>query len=396
MRGIGLTDFKLTGRRHAIDSPRFPDAESMLADLAEAAPTASADTDSSRGGARRRARAAEVRHLAPRVADPGSDYLGRRFATGMRYGTCDPATRADGHADARQPAGEHEKAQGMAPGFALVPVADIIPLLDEAKPVTGAAAEAATGAEPATGAGTGSVPAASQDPSVDDNVIHAPARFRRPSLGWSHKIAAVAAVSGIALAAAYPSTGGEVEETARVAHTSSAVADVSVPANDSYKIVRTAVTSSFTKDDQLDYLMSASGGDITKVNTGGVLAQPVDQVRITSRFGPRVDPVSGLGAQVHIGQDYGVKCGTPVKAAAEGTVVQAGWAGHSGNRVRVDHGNGLETTYNHNTGLKVSVGDRVERGDVVALSGTTGNSTGCHLHFEVLVDGDAVDPARWL
>lgn len=89
-------------------------------------------------------------------------------------------------------------------------------------------------------------------------------------------------------------------------------------------------------------------------------------------------------------------CGSPVKASAAGTVVQAGWAGHSGNRVRVDHGNGLETTYNHNSSLKVSVGQKVKRGQVVSLSGTTGNSTGCHVHLEVLVDDTPVDPAGWL
>ena len=181
-----------------------------------------------------------------------------------------------------------------------------------------------------------------------------------------------------------------------MAKASASVADVTVPAADGYAVERTALTSTFSKDEQLTQLMSASGGDVTTVQTAGVLAQPLDEVRLTSGFGVRPDPWGGGGTVTHIGQDYGVQCGTEVKAAAAGTVVQAGWAGHSGNRVVVDHGNGLQTTYNHNTSLKVSVGAKVKRGDVVSLSGTTGNSTGCHLHFEVLVNGKAVDPAGWL
>lgn len=220
----------------------------------------------------------------------------------------------------------------------------------------------------------------------------------RARVGLSHKIAAAAAVSGIALAAAYPTLTGTADAPAMEAAsaTSRAVENVTVPSNADYEITRSSLSSSFTPKEQLDSVLTAAAGDITKVDTGGVLAQPLDSVRVTSRFGTRVNPVTGYGVQPHIGQDYGVRCGTPVKAAAGGTVVEAGWAGHSGNRVRLDHGNGLETTYNHNTSVAVAVGDRVERGEVVSSSGTTGNSTGCHLHFEVLVDGEAVDPAGWL
>lgn len=239
-------------------------------------------------------------------------------------------------------------------------------------------------------------PAAASRPAAGAPTIAEPAGRRR--VGLSHKIAAVAAVSGIALAAAYPALGGVDDAPAMEAAsaTSRAVENVTVSPNADYEIMRSSLTSSFTEKEKLDSVMTASGGDITKVDTGGVLAQPLDSVRITSRFGMRVNPVTGYGTQPHIGQDYGVKCGTPVKAAAAGTVVEAGWAGHSGNRVRLNHGNGLETTYNHNTRVAVAVGQRVARGEVLARSGTTGNSTGCHLHFEVLVDGEAVDPAAWL
>jgi len=286
------------------------------------------------------------------VIDPDADgYLGRRFSTSMRYSVRDPETLPD-------PALEAPR----------VPEAGLPALPAEA-------------------------PGSPVEAGEPGNVVAFPQRVQRDPLGLSHKIAAVAAVSGLALAAAYPALG-DAEE--RVAKASVSVADVTVPAADGYAVERTALTSTFSKDQQLTELMSAAGGDVTTVETAGVLAQPLDEVRITSRFGVRPDPWGGGGTVTHIGQDYGVECGNEVKAAAAGTVVQAGWAGHSGNRVVIDHGNGLQTTYNHNTSLKVSVGAKVKRGDVVSLSGTTGNSTGCHLHFEVLVNGKAVDPAGWL
>jgi len=88
-----------------------------------------------------------------------------------------------------------------------------------------------------------------------------------------------------------------------------------------------------------------------------------------------------------------------VYAAAEGTVISAGWAGGYGNRVVIDHGEvaggDLATTYNHLTRIVVG-GGHVARGQLIAYSGTTGLSTGCHLHFETLVNGSYVDPLRWL
>lgn len=143
--------------------------------------------------------------------------------------------------------------------------------------------------------------------------------------------------------------------------------------------------------------VGAEAATVDPTETKGLLSQPVSPVRITSPFGGRADPWGGGGSVGHIGQDYGVQCGTPVHAAGAGTVTQAeDTKGHSGIRVTVDHGNGLETTYNHNSGLKVKVGDVVNRGDIVSLSGTTGNSTGCHLHLEVIVNKKPVDPAFWL
>ncbi len=224
----------------------------------------------------------------------------------------------------------------------------------------------------------------------------------------AQRVAAVAAAAGLLFAAANP---GQTEEALEASAGKDAdknnMADARVSASVGERIVvpkeagaqmeRVSYTKSENKDDALDRLMvAAASGEASVESSQGALSHPVDNVRITSRFGMRPDPW-GSGAMVtHIGQDYGYQCGTPVHAAASGVVTQAEWAGHSGNRVSVDHGNGLVTTYNHNTTLKVKVGDKVNRGDLVALGGSTGNSTGCHLHFEVIVDGTPVDPRDWL
>ncbi|MDI3330475.1 MAG: peptidoglycan DD-metalloendopeptidase family protein [Micrococcus sp.] len=118
---------------------------------------------------------------------------------------------------------------------------------------------------------------------------------------------------------------------------------------------------------------------------------------LSSAFGWRLNPTDvGPALQFHIGLDYAVACGTPVRAAADGTIVSAGERGTGGLRVDVDHGDGLVTSYRHNSRLLVSPGDRVSRWDVISLSGTTGNSTGCHLHFDATLDGQYVDPVQLL
>jgi murein DD-endopeptidase MepM/ murein hydrolase activator NlpD len=108
---------------------------------------------------------------------------------------------------------------------------------------------------------------------------------------------------------------------------------------------------------------------------------------------------SGFGwrwGRMHEGIDIAVGSGTPVVAAAAGTVIQAGWLGGYGNLVVVDHGNGLATAYAHNSSLAVGVGQAVGQGEVLAYSGSTGNSSGPHVHFEVRVNGAAADPLGYL
>ena len=120
----------------------------------------------------------------------------------------------------------------------------------------------------------------------------------------------------------------------------------------------------------------------------GVLGWPVSGP-VTSGFGVR-------WGRMHEGIDIAVGEGTPVRAAAAGTVIYAGWMSGYGNLVAVDHGNGLSTAYAHNSSLAVSVGQSVAAGEVVSYSGNTGNSTGPHVHFEVRVNGSAVDPLGYL
>jgi murein DD-endopeptidase MepM/ murein hydrolase activator NlpD len=109
--------------------------------------------------------------------------------------------------------------------------------------------------------------------------------------------------------------------------------------------------------------------------------------------------VSGFGmrwGRMHEGIDIGCAYGAPNRAAAAGTVIYSGWLGGYGNLVVVDHGNGLSTAYAHASMLLVSVGQRVSQGETVSLVGSTGNSSGPHLHFEVRVNGQAVDPLFYL
>ena len=99
---------------------------------------------------------------------------------------------------------------------------------------------------------------------------------------------------------------------------------------------------------------------------------------------------------MHEGIDISAALGTPIWAAAAGTVIHAGWLGGYGNLVVLDHGNGLATAYAHASAILVGLGQQVAQGETIALVGSTGNSSGPHLHFEVRVNGVAVDPLLYL
>ena len=126
-------------------------------------------------------------------------------------------------------------------------------------------------------------------------------------------------------------------------------------------------------------------------------AMPLDELRVTSPFGWRENPLLGNGAlEWHTGIDFGAPLGTPVKSSAPGTVVYAEYHQYGGLRIVVDHGDGVQTTYNHLNDIFVEVGQEVGANEVIGAIGSTGNSTGPHLHFEVLLNGEYQDPAVWL
>ena len=113
---------------------------------------------------------------------------------------------------------------------------------------------------------------------------------------------------------------------------------------------------------------------------------------ITSRFGH----MSGIRSGAHTGTDIACPQGTPIQAVASGTVIFAGWSGSYGKLIKVSHGNGVETWYAHCSELYGTVGQQVNAGDVIAAVGSTGNSTGNHLHLEVRLNGKALNPQNYL
>ncbi|MCL2225706.1 MAG: M23 family metallopeptidase [Defluviitaleaceae bacterium] len=118
--------------------------------------------------------------------------------------------------------------------------------------------------------------------------------------------------------------------------------------------------------------------------------------QISSGFGWRRNPFGGRGSEFHAGVDIPARTGTPIRAAGGGTVTFEGWQNGYGNTVVIDHGSGITTKYAHNTRNAVTVGQRVERGQIIAYVGSTGRSTGPHVHYEVRRNGTAVNPVSFL
>lgn len=117
--------------------------------------------------------------------------------------------------------------------------------------------------------------------------------------------------------------------------------------------------------------------------------------RISSYFGPRKAPIAGASTN-HKGMDFAAPTGTPIYAAADGTVTTARYSGNAGNLVIINHGNGLQTYYMHCHKIFVKAGQKVQKGQNIAQVGNTGNSTGPHLHFQVMSGGKAVNPLNYL
>ena len=147
------------------------------------------------------------------------------------------------------------------------------------------------------------------------------------------------------------------------------------------------------------YRINATRAQVERLNRTLALVpyrKPViGEVEFTSGFGVRSDPFLGRPA-MHTGLDFRAASGDPVRATANGKVASSGWAGGYGRMVEIDHGNGLSTRYGHLSEINVKVGDQIKIGQVIGAVGSTGRSTGPHLHYETRIDGDAVDPQKFL
>lgn len=129
-------------------------------------------------------------------------------------------------------------------------------------------------------------------------------------------------------------------------------------------------------------------------NAPGVLFRPVPG-GVSSGFGYRIHPIYG-DSRLHTGWDMNSACNDPIRSAGEGRVIFSGWRGGYGNAIIIDHGGGMATLYAHMNSLSVGYGASVATGDVIGLTGSTGTSTSCHLHFEVRINGNPVDPTPYL
>lgn len=144
---------------------------------------------------------------------------------------------------------------------------------------------------------------------------------------------------------------------------------------------------------------SSSSSSSSNTSSGsGIFSKPISGAYISSGYGPRVHPITGVVGKMHAGIDYAAPEGTTIMAAESGVVIVAEWTSGYGNTVIIDHGDGLWTLYGHirNGGIKVKEGDSVTRGQKIAEVGSTGNSTGNHLHFEVRVNGSHTNPLNYL
>lgn len=130
---------------------------------------------------------------------------------------------------------------------------------------------------------------------------------------------------------------------------------------------------------------------IANVNGIKIAVLPV-QGTISSRYGVS----SRIRVSTHTGLDIAATTGTPIKVVSDGTVTFAGWSGSYGYLVKVDHGNGVETWYGHTSKMYVTAGEKVSAGETIAAVGSTGNSTGPHLHFEIRINGKTVNPQNYV
>lgn len=190
-----------------------------------------------------------------------------------------------------------------------------------------------------------------------------------------------------------------------MANSSAAAADISAPLR--AQAANQSVTGG--EDEQFGQLFSSwqnfeeTGLAVAKPKAavGGIASvaipsrNPLAMERMTSSFGMRDHPILG-GRRAHKGVDLAAPTGTPVYATADGTVSRASWFSGYGLYIALEHGGDMQTRYGHMSRLNVAEGQHVHKGDVIGFVGSTGNSTGPHLHYEVRVDGEAVNPVPYM
>ena len=176
-----------------------------------------------------------------------------------------------------------------------------------------------------------------------------------------------------------------------------AKANITQKVNAKIQAIENAKLASQAKNKTTTKVNSTSGSNNSDVVANGVVkgiklsVKPVSGT-ITSRYGSS----SSIRSSNHTGLDIATKAGTPIKVVADGTVTSAAYTGSYGNLVKISHGNGVETWYAHTSAMYVTAGQQVKAGDVIAAVGSTGNSTGPHLHFEIRINGSHVNPQIYM
>ncbi len=162
------------------------------------------------------------------------------------------------------------------------------------------------------------------------------------------------------------------------------------------KIDKKIPSNAASTDPKFQALHSSWGGNIAPTMSLSIPSiDPVTKVDISSYYGYRTDPFRGRRKN-HKGLDIRGPVGTPIYATADGFVKISKWFGSYGKFIEIDHGNGITTRYGHMSRLKVSANMRVKKGDIIGLMGSTGRSTGSHLHYEVRVAGEPVNPLSFM
>lgn len=231
--------------------------------------------------------------------------------------------------------------------------------------------------------------------AVDPEATRVAADTIRPFLKVERRQVALAQVAEQQLLDRYAATAQQLRQRgiapSRVAKTGSAMGGPLVEANS------TEARADLAADQQFRSLFM-TWKKLDRLEQGVIAipsVQPVQKLQFTSNFGIRSDPFRGTAA-MHAGVDIPGPSGTPIYATADGIVSHAGRQGGYGNMVEINHGKGIATRYGHLSKIIVADNTRVKRGQLIALMGSTGRSTGPHLHYEVRIDGHAVNPVPFL